>query len=199
MKAKKPLLLAVLVLALLAVALILPAVASAKGKPENPGDNKAVNWVSSGENANNDFIEAPDWWVPTEEEPVWVPWQGGHSILAKEMPDGSLVGHMTISGIKPFPPYTLHSTTLLNFDPYTLDPIDVFTEDDDGIKTAEIVAVFDLGGLPVLAKFILTDGGEPPKSADLEEVWIGGESGWEPFGGGGSAPSISNIQIHMGE
>jgi hypothetical protein len=192
MRVKKPLLLAALVLALLVVALILPAAAS------GANDNKAVNWVSSSGNSNNDLIEAPDWWVPTEEEPVWAPWQGGHSILAKEMPDGSLVGHMTLIGVKPFPPYTLHSTTLLNIDPYTNLPIDVFRE-VGGLKEAEIVAVFDLGGYPVPVRLILRDGGEPPKTADLQAVWIGGASGWEPFGGAGFAPSVSNIQIHMGE
>jgi hypothetical protein len=52
MKAKKPLLALVITLALLAVALILPAVAS--GKPAGP--SKPVSWVSVGVNTNNSML-----------------------------------------------------------------------------------------------------------------------------------------------
>jgi len=175
MKVKNPLLLAALVVALLAVALIMPATASGKAA------GKAVNWVANGQNSNNTF-HAGDW-------------QGGHSLLVKEMSDGTLVGHAFLVGVKP-DPGVIRAIAVLTTDPFTGAPIDVF-RNEGGYKIAELV--LDFGPdcpLPFrYFKIVLMDGGEP-KTADVMEEFMG-LGGWVPF-----APPMapfSNIQIHMGE
>jgi hypothetical protein len=189
MKAKKPLLLISLALILLALALILPA--AALGKPAAPNDNKPLNWVSSSENSNNDLR--------------WLPYQGGHSLLLKELADHSLVGHMTLQIMKGEGGRVRLSTTTFSAN-YLFGPTpapDVFRTENDGTKVAEFIAWFDMNGdgdpfdMPVRA--VLVDGGEPPKALDTEGYWLPNTAGndWEPFGLG-VVSSVSNIQIHIG-
>ena len=74
MKAKKPLLLAVLALALLALALVLPATAV------GASDSAVINRASFGMDSNNN-------WTPY--------WQIMTSFLVKEGPEGEFTGHLT--------------------------------------------------------------------------------------------------------
>jgi hypothetical protein len=176
MKAKKPLLLAVLFLALLVVAFILPAAASGQS------DNKPVNWASSGENSNRVLH--------------FMPWQGGHSILIMELGDGSIVGHGILVGVKP-ERAVMHAQALLDHDPFTSNPIDVFRVEGD-YRVAEVI--MDFGDDPALPfryfKVVLYDGGEPG-TADWESNWVGVDGfGWVLFG---EDPPFSNIQVHLGE
>ncbi len=55
-----------------------PAATSGK-QPAEPNGNKPLNGVSSGHNSNNDLFD--------------IGYQGGHSVLVKELSGGSLVGH----------------------------------------------------------------------------------------------------------
>lgn len=184
MKVKKPLLLVLLVLAVLAVALSLPA--ATFGKAAGPNDNKSLNWVSSGENSNQYFRD--------------IDYQSGHSVLVKELSDHSLVGHMTIHNVKP-PEGTFFTTVLSADDPFdgTLDAF--YVDPATNVKVAQFIAWFDLDGDGVLdlpVKVVLTDGGEPPKTMDTQAYYLPGATGWEPFGIGVS-PTVSNVQIHLGE
>lgn len=78
MKAKKPLLLAVLILALLVVVLIVPAVASAK----EPNPQQPVNWVKGNENTSK-------WWLP---------WgiHEGTTMNVQQLGDGTLKGSVLV-------------------------------------------------------------------------------------------------------
>jgi hypothetical protein len=176
MKVKKPIILAVVILAVLVVTLILPA--TALGKAEG----QAVNWVANGQNSNNTF-RAGDW-------------QGGHSVLVKEMPDGTLEGHGFLVGVKPQKSSVVRAIALLNYDPFTMDPIDVFRVEGD-YKVAEFVLDFGPDSpLPFrYFKMVLMDGGEP-KTADVMQEFMG-LGGWVPMGP--PMTPFSNIQIHMGE
>jgi len=199
MKAKKPFLLAALIVALLIVALVVPAGASAK---QEPNDNKPVNWASHGENTNN-FFHDDD-----------LVFQGGHSVLIKELTDESLVGHAVWFMSKPAP-FVMRTNSFLSEDPWIGGTSwTVFGEEDlmvDGemvhFKTAEFAMDFgDAEGLPFrYYKLKLYDGGEP-KTKDLEANWVGvvlpdGSGMWVEYTPEGSPVEImpySNVKIHLG-
>jgi len=188
MKAKKPFLVIVLTLVLLAVALILPAAASGK-QPEEPLGNQPVNWVSSSENSNKAFHE--------------VGWQGGHSYLVKELSDGSVVGHVTFQTMKPRIERGKVSTEDFTLVDPVFDEVGGFGTDEAGNPCVVFFAWFDVDGDDVWdfpAMIVLVDGGEPPKGLDTQAIYLPGVSGWELWGSLDTpSDAVGNIQIHLGQ
>lgn len=84
--------------------------------------------------------------------------------------------------MNPGPPFTIRATALLNHDPFTGAPLEVFRQEGE-FKIAEFVMDLGSGAFPFrYLKVKLYDGGETG-TPDMEEncVWI--EGGWVPFAG----------------
>jgi hypothetical protein len=185
MKAKKPILLVVLVVSLLAVALILPA--SAVGT----SNDAPVAWVSYSSNSNDVVRDYG--------------FQGGSSFLVKELGSGDLVGHAfgnvtmgPLAGAKWASTECTDDDWNLLFDgnefaSLTFGP----ATDGRGVQASFWVWVevvrqpYDPPpgiGLPdeYPMLVVLIDGGGPPKSAtsgDWEQLYIFGAApllGWDP-------------------
>lgn len=188
MKAKKPLVLAVLILALVAVALIVPATAS--GKPDALNPKQALNWVSHGEDSNGAmhhlvlFPGASEMWL-----------RAGHSVLVKQMSDGTLVGNGVFHILfKPEKWQTIHTKDVDGHEPVFQNDVTYTSflrmNDSDPtnptqgvvIEYAKVAMFYMDFGDEGLMKLVLVDGGEP-KTCDYEK---------------GENVAFGNIQIHYG-
>lgn len=180
MKASRLVALAAIIVALFALLLVLPS--ATRSDPEESDAGASVNWVTCGENPNRFCPE--------------LGWRCGNSAVVKEMPDGSLVGHASFTPTGPGPPFALCCATLLNYDPYTGEPLDVFREERQ-FRVAEFVMDLGSGAFPFrYLKVKLCDGCWPETADKWEDrVCVGGV--WVPFGGGPAVPS-SDIQVRLG-
>lgn len=206
MKTKSPLLPIVLAAALVAGALILPAVAFGK-QPGEPAANKPVNWVIWGGNSNNLYRETAGW-------------QGMSSRLVKQLGDGSVVGHAMIQTMKDAtsddPRFRAFTTEFLDVDPatggqatwfYEGDFFEPFSGETLSGEVAIFVAVFQTDEGVLRCRFVLIDGGEPFKDADIGLLYIWGEdvgqpAMWLPFFDPAAielGPGSGNIQVHLGD
>jgi hypothetical protein len=144
MKAKKPLLLALLILALLAVALIVPAVASGKS------DNKPTAWATWGQNVQTTTLG--------------IDWQATFSVHVRERMDEAgepeWVGHEVMNWISypviPItPPVGHHFTTYVEGGKFTKDSA-------TGVCEATLIFRFDIGEL----------GWPDAFSGDVYHIWV---------------------------
>lgn len=168
MKAKKPLLVAALVLTLLAVALILPAAAVASG------DDYRAAWVSWGQDIKHvTVVPVPDTDPP---EIFELPWEATFRVTVFDW--GSARGYEYMNWITPeLPPFVPPIGEHLTTDIYSME----FTRDlETGLRQATIVFQFDIGdwGYPfpsIWHKFVLTDA--PFGARDHAAIY---SQSWEP-------------------
>jgi hypothetical protein len=197
MRVKKPLLLFAFLLFLLVVTLILPAVSQAA-----PKDNQPVSWARSGGNTSNDFRDL-------------IGWQGGSSVLVKQLADGSTVGHVTMQTMKDVsvtdPRFRAKTTefiqaaTLFHEGDY-IEPIS-HTVLSGKIAEFEVVSKVEWGNGELHSRWVLIDGGEPPTSGDLVLIYYWGPdlypplpAGWVPFFDPFAivpGTADGNVQVHI--
>jgi hypothetical protein len=201
---RRSVILAMAILAILAVALVIPTVAS--GKPATPPEKQPLNWVSWGGNSNNSGL--PDGQIQS-------------SVLVKELGE-STVGHVLVNLIRfggerhverffatefvewgGDPPSSFHPGPYLYVDPFT------GAEYEFNGKIAEIVYVVHIEEGNLHFKWVLIDGGEPGAQKD-KEIWyvwgpewpeLGGYPTWFPFFypiADSYGIESGNIQVHLG-
>lgn len=188
----------VAILAILAVALVLPTVAS--GKPATPPEKQPLNWVSWGGNSNNSGL--PDGQIQS-------------SVLVKQLGE-STVGHVLVNLIRFGAERHVERFFATEFVAWAGDPPSLFYDGSytDGFtgytfngKIAEIVYVAHLEEGDLHFKWVLIDGGEPGVQKDKEIWYVWGEEwpeigypAWIPFFPHTDSYGIEsgNIQVHLG-
>ena len=196
MKAKKPLVLAALVLALLALALILPTVAS--GASGNP----PVNWATWGNGTANRVWDIMDW-------------QGQSAFNVRELSNGDFEGFALFQSVRHFVPGTRDRAS--SFEDVRFDTVPTVPSGPlAGLPYVTFVVktegtVWVERGVPPLptdgewAKVYAIDGG--PHGIDYVEMWFDyvpshdhsiDSDDWSgaahiPFG-----PTNTNVEIHLG-